>query len=473
MTILTFSPSKESIVVTTDGKPRVFTGRERVSHTEAFFAQYKGSRDSAVLSVMGGMGQEFLMRLQDEYGLGVYRVPYFKLEELTGIARGATAETRSEALEVAWKDSPDSYYPLEALDAEAIMLRDLIRKRTANQNTLRKPNQNQTYGVLGRFRFLVPKAAEPYVDMIITAMKEKFRKPKTMVWLEENYPAFKEAVGTDPLRQEASDYYANFDFLRVLLQDEARLERIILPVCRRTPLWAGVHPVEGSTLPEIKGLGTALYGGLYGEVGTIKRFQYSADFRSYARLGLIWDPDAGKWVFPRRRRGDVSSWNDKLFQIVWNWSTDQVPRYESVWRVLYYWKKYHEFFEHPDVIPVKCINSEGKEYTRYDFCLKHIDLRAKRYVASVMMEYLFHLWWAIARGWSPEIWYQSAKRWVPANDNPTMAAVFATKTETWGQWFNSIDQFVTEHNVVAVVKEESAKRRRNDPVVEETPDEEE
>lgn len=472
--VLTFSPAEESLVVGVDGRPYVFRGEKRVSQAEKLFASFADKPDTVALSVMGGMGQEFMMRLADDYGLSVFRIPFFKLQDLAGIETKSSAQNRSDALLFAWETLQEAFYPLEILDREALLLRDFIRTRTAIQNALRKPVQLQFYATLNRLRFMLPMETEEYVDTIIKAIKEKFRKRPTLDWLEQNLPVLESAVGSNTPIYKLTSFYSNPGFIRALLDDERHIESIILPLCRMTPLWELVHPPEDSRLPEIKGLGPAIYGGIYSEIGSIKRFHYSSDLRSYARLGLAFDFEKNRYVFPRRISGNVSPWNDRLFQVVWNWSAGQLHMWDSVWRDLYYWKKYDEMMKHPVVIPVKFFNAKGEEKTRYDFSLKHLDSRARRYTASIMLEYLFHLWWSVVRGEDPEEWYKTAKRWVPANPNQRIADSYATNPQTWDQWFtNDIQGYMGREQIMPKLKAEIEKRRRNEPEEADTEDQSE
>jgi len=203
-------------------------------------------------------------------------------------------------------------------------------------------------------------------------------------------------------------------------------------------------------LPEVKGLGPSLGGSLIGEILDIKRFPTPLHLRSYARYGL----DA-EGRFPRRRKGEVAPWNDYLHRAVWLWSTDQLARYDHVFRDVYYHYKWREMQAHPE--PMKTETGKSK------YTLGHLDKRAKRKTGSALLNYVWGLWTAGANGQDVDLWFNTSRHnnW-PINDPHVHS--------TWDQFFNGIilpNAVQTREKVVA----ESERRRAQQPQSDEESDE--
>jgi hypothetical protein len=203
-----------------------------------------------------------------------------------------------------------------------------------------------------------------------------------------------------------------------------------------------MHPPDGS-LPDIKGFGPSIAGTFISEVGDIKRFRTSRDLKAYAHYHLTKE---GK--FPKRKRGEVANWNKYLERAIWFWTDDQVPRYDSPWRNVYYWKKAKVMQEHPEVIKREVVDRHGILKTIYDYSLAHIDAMAKRYVGGNLLEYLFQLWKIIDGGGNPKSWYLSSK---------------------WPKFFGKVNEEL-KAGLLDYLNSEIPKRRKKEP---EKPEEEE
>lgn len=313
-----------------------------------------------VLGIMGGPGQSLFVRAA-QLGLEVRRIPMYRLQEVAGIEPKASALNRAKAILQAWAEQRDAFYPLQELEPDIALVRTLTRVRISIQEVFRKPAQLQFQAAWRDLELLMPEGKE-LIDL------------KT--------------------------FFANPKFIEVAKEDEEELERKVGLLVKKHSLWPYLHPRKDSPLPQIKGLGACLGGSILAEIGDIRRFPSGADLRGYARFGLTKEGQ-----FPHRKKGEVAPWNRYLNRAVWLWSTDQMPRWEHPWRQLYFWKKARELKAHPGVIPSQVKDRQGRQRAVYLFSLKHLDSRAKRWVGSQLLNYLFDLWSVVEQGQDPEVWY--------------------------------------------------------------------
>lgn len=349
-------PSKNKTYHVFNGAARVFKSHQELEE----FLVDDSSGIKQLLGVMGGPGQAMFIRAQ-QLGLSVMRIPWFTLRDATGIKAGASEEDRAAAVELVWGADPDAFYAATALDPRIYMMRELTRVRLAIQETYRKPAQLQYQAAFRDLEPLLPRQGK------LALLRTTFAEPAMIEGAK---------------------------------QDEKELEAQIIRLTKALPIWDALHPGAGSALPRVKGLGPSLGGSLIGEIGDIRRFPSASHLRAYARFHV--NAEGG---FPRRRKGEVSNWNAYLNRAVWLWSTDQMPRYgDHIWRALYDWRKAVECELHPEPVQVSVGDKVVTKYT-----LGHLDRRAKRWVGSKLLEYVYGLWTALELGLDPETWYlQSA-----------------------------------------------------------------
>ena len=156
---------------------------------------------------------------------------------------------------------------------------------------------------------------------------------------------------------------------------------------------------------------------------------------------------------PRRRRGEVSSWNRYLHRAVWLWSTDQVARYDHVWRDVYYHYKWQEMLAHPTA--VKAENHAGKSITK--FTIGHLDKRAKRKTGSALLRYVHGLWSTRANEQGVEAWFRTAWH----NEYPEHG--FGDDHSSWDKFLNGHLVREVKDGLYEKVKEESDRRRNREP----------
>lgn len=426
-----------SVVPTVNRSAVVLNGEAlTIPNTEEVVAYFEGlSPGDTVLALMGGPGQNLFVRAQ-QMGLDVRRIPWFDLERLVPGIVGASGEERARALKTAWdKPARDEFYPLLEVDQTILMLRELTRIRLNIQN-YRKPAQLQ---YMAAWRDLAPLFPTELMEQAEqAALAGSSSKSKTVDYSSRQ---FKEFMDSLPREQrdavELRVMFADPEMISGALADEARLEKRIKKLAGSLDIWSWLHPGKDDVLPEVLGLGPSLGGSLIGEILDIKRFPTPLHLRSYARYGL---DSEGR--YPRRRKGEVASWNRYLDRAVWLWTTDQMPRYKHVWRALYDHYKWRELRAHPGPLAT----DNGTKFT-----LGHLDKRAKRKTGSALLNYVWGLWTAGANGQDLEHWFRTSahNNWPVDDPLPHM---------TWDQFFNGII-LPNADRTAELVKAEVVRRR--------------
>ncbi len=372
------------------------TGSRTIKGTKQLLEQIEQLEPSLLLGVMGGPAQNVLVRAV-QLGHAVARIPWFRLYEMTDLHRGADSRQVGQALLAAWEQSAAAFYALEELDERMYRLRELTRTRQNIQQTFRIPAAQQYAATRRDLEMILPEGRQ------FAAIRRTFAEPA---------------------------------MIRGAFEDEAILESAIKATVRGMPIWDWLHPSSDSLLPKVKGLGPALGGALIAEIGDIRRFPTRAHLRSYARYRV--DPDGS---MPRRRKGTVSSWNRYLDRAVWLWSTDQVLRYDHVWKTVTQWRLAVELKRHPAEVPEQVTRRDGAVVTVQRFTLQHCYSRAQRWVGRELLNYVHDLWTAGLAG-DPEEWYVDS-RW------PDRFATAERELAAWGE---------------ALLEDQLPKRRKAKPV---------
>jgi hypothetical protein len=376
-------PTINRSVVILNGQPQV--AKDNAEAIELFESL---NSEDIVLAIMGGPAPNLLARAS-QMGLKVRRIPWFVLDDLVPNLVGANATDRAVALQDAWARSPMEFYPMIELDQTIFMIRDFTRSRLIIQE-IRKRASNQVEATKRNLEPIMPDA-KPFA-----AVRAMFANPAIV------------AGGK---------------------ADEKVLEQRITALAKTLDIWSWLHPGKDAVLPEVKGLGPSLGGSIIGEIGDIRRFPSPSHLRAYARFHVVvrptepgevptyteWDEQAGVHVgyvgvFPYRRAGRVSNWNTYLNRAVWLWTTDQMPRYEHVWRDIYFYFKWRELMAHPEplrrVVAWKDATSAVPTKTITYFTLGHLDKRAKRKTGSALLKYIWRLWNAGDSGKDLDRWFK-------------------------------------------------------------------
>lgn len=358
-----------------------------------------------LLGIMGGAGQGLFVRAVEEWKKEVHLLPFYRL----GLKRPeSTPKEWAQALLNVWISNPGEFYTPTPQITLMGVLRALTRVRVGIQDSFRKPAQLKFYTALRTLRYFLPGDAEPLLDLIEEMVKNLSGEEASPQ--QEIEKALKEVMtrlspGRRELFAPALELFAFPQFIVGALNDEKNYERVIAGLVKRLPMWGWTRPSDGSSLPAIKGFGPVIAASILSEIGDVERFPSYSNLRAYARFHVT--KEGG---FPYSRRGKHSRWNKNLHRAAWLWSTDQMPRWDHMWRDLYHWRKAKECQAHPEPVDREIKDDEGKVIKRFkDFTMRHIDSRAKRWVGSMLLEYLFELWRAGLTG-DPELWYPTS-RW--------------------------------------------------------------
>lgn len=393
---------------------------------------------TSILGIMGGPSQTLFTQAL-HMGFSIWRVPMFKLQELTGLEPKASPKERAEAIRQSWEMAQGAFYQMEELDPIIGVIRELTRQRL-NIQDFRKPATNQLHAALRELEFVLPPQAQPLIKLLKQAVKELFKRPETRSEIEEALRRLELEVMTTDVQQAQllaiRRFFANPRFILGAKEDEEVLEERILRLLPELPIWPWLS-LRDSVLPPIKGLGPSLGGSIVSEIGDIRRFPSPEALRAYARFHVT---EEGK--FPYRQKGEVAPWNRYLNRAVWLWSTDQMPRYDHPWRFLYDWKKARELQAHPNTTPREVKDKRGRKRTVWDYTLKHLDSRAKRWVGSQMLNYLWEFWWVVARNQDPRKWYPNS---------------------TWPEYFERLEGEILAEGLDEYLEQEIPKRRRVEP----------
>lgn len=357
-----------------------------------------------IISPMGGPGDPFLIGLADR-GFPVRRIPIFLLQQTAGLGTKASPEDRAYALQSLFRSNPDLFYPIRALDPNMVFARQYARQRLGIQDQ-RKTATLRIHSALRDFAQVLPPDAAQLIEFLDDGLKDLFKKPALRKQIEDEFKkirSFTHLTSEQKARILSIRLYQSPESVLGPKREEEALERTIVHLLDKTAIWDALRE-EGLNIPRCMGMGPALAGAIIGEIGDIRRFSSPGKLRSYALFGLV----GGK--FPRRQAGQVHSGNANLHRAVWIWSTDQVERYDHVWRDLYLVRKAHEMQVHPEPVPREVKKKSGGMSTVYDYTLKHLDSRTARWVGSKFLEYFWELWTALEEGRDPETWYVGS-RW--------------------------------------------------------------
>ncbi len=423
---------KKRVLAATEGDYQEFQKLEEVVQ---FFQALQG-QEVVLLGVMGGQYQSLFSRVA-QLGIPVWRIPMFRLQELTGLTVRASSKKRAEAIRQAWRVKPDYFYPMRPLERTVSLLRQLTRFRKDIQDTFRKPAQLQFLSALREIQFILPSGAEEVVEIIKEAAKGLFRKQKLQDKLKEALQGLESVLLKEEKKEilPITQSFANPRFIIGAKEDEEGLKAQIKSLVKTHPLWKCFHPPKNSALPPIKGMGSVLVGSILGEIGDIRRFSSPKNFRAYARFHLI----EGK--FPKRVAGKLSSWNSHLHNVLWLWANEQMPKYKHLWRSLYLWRKAKEIQAHPEVKSRIIEDKQGRSRIIYDYTLRHLDSRAKRWVGSQLLNYLWDLWQKLECNEDLEFWYSNS---------------------SWPIYFKRVEKELKD-GLMEFLKAEILKRQRNAP----------
>jgi len=365
----------------------------------------------------------------------------FQIQAITALEPKASIQDRAVALHLSWGEKPELFYPLQELDQTVVMIRELTRQRL-NIQEFRKMATLQLHAALRALNFILPEEATSLVELIDKGLKDQFKKPELREQIDAEFKKLGTAIQLNDFQQARlfaiRNFFSNPGFVLGAKKDEQELEKQITKLLQHFSIWQWLSPGKDSALPPIKGFGPAVGGSVISEIGDIRRFATPEALRAYARFHVNQEGQ-----FPYRKAGEFSPWNRYLNRAVWLWIDDQMPRYDHPWRLLYDWKKAKELQAHPEVQPRTITDKRGRTRTVYNYTLKHLDMRAKRWTGSQILNYLWGLWQEIAvePGRDPRAWYALS---------------------SWPEYFAKATQEL-DQGLGSYLEDEIPKRRRQEP----------
>lgn len=376
---------QDKFVIRQDGATRTLDG---VSEVYDWLSEQV---DPIIHTVMGGPAQYLFFSLAWKQVAEVHRVPQHPLYERTDLARGASAEDRAAAIELLVSSAPDCFYPIRQVDQAVFLVREAARQRLRIQTYYRKKAAQQALAAENDLRF--------FLDPDVMSELEKLRKEDSDAYATELRRRIRNTPAGDIRLTRLRDVFLDPGIISGATRDEKRLEDFLRDTLALIPIYQALRPgSDNGPLLAFKGLGPAIGGSIIGEILDIRRFESAPQLRSYAGYGVA--KGGGMQV---KRSGETLGFSPGMRQPLWLWSADQVPKQGGVGRLLYDWAKLDELRRHPEVIVETGERKDGQPFTRYQFTAGHIDRRAKRRVASMLLEYIHMLWWAIERGEDPAV----------------------------------------------------------------------
>lgn len=375
---------QDKFVIRQDGAARTLDG---VSEVYDWLSEQV---DPLIYTIMGGPSQYLFFSLAWSEVAQVRRVPQHPLYQHTGLARGASAEDRASAIELLSESAPECFYGIRHIDQAVFLAREAARQRLRIQTYYRKKAAQQALAAEKDLRF--------FLDPDVMEELEKIRKEDPEAYKRELRSRIRNTPAGNIRLTRLRDVFLDPGIISGAKHDEERLEAFLKETLAIIPIYQALRPgTEDGPLLAFKGLGPAIGGSIIGEILDIRRFESAPQLRSYAGYGVA--KGGGMQV---KRSGETLGFSPGMRQPLWLWSADQVPKQGGVGRLLYDWAKLDELRRHPEVVQQQGERKDGQPFTRYQFTAGHIDRRAKRRVASMLLEYIHTIWTAIERGEEPE-----------------------------------------------------------------------
>ncbi len=185
--------------------------------------------------------------------------------------------------------------------------------------------------------------------------------------------------------ERAYDYAkANSRILKFLKSEEAQLLKTVEAALEQFPIWTDV-------LTHITGCGPKTAARIIAGTGDVRRFETIHKWKAYCGVHLV-RKDEGtegtEFIFPRRRAGRLSNWNDQCRQgyylLVQYWMKNK----ECEWGQKFLQYKAHFAERHPEVV----IRGKRKLYTK-----GHIQQMATARTMTRFAEFVYRQWSRLER----------------------------------------------------------------------------
>jgi len=317
-------------------------------------ASYDGLKDKDRIAMsLGGSGDYFAFSLSlrgEQIGAKVFRIPPYKLKEYR---QENSKDDDSLFLAQLLDIDPSSFLATAQKDRKLILLKQSYDGLEQAKKARIACEQRLRQLVIGRV-FCTPDLYH------VGALEKEFERAK------------------------ASD-----ELLKLLQKDERARAKEVEEALESFPIYTSV-------LANVKGFGPKMAARIIAGAGDVRKFATIAKWKAYCGVHLVPSPigvdESGdsetsfvmpKFIYPRRRVGAKSNWNDQCRQGFYLFATYCVKSKNSEWGQKFLAYKEHFQLTHPEVV----VAGKRKLYTK-----GHIHQMALARTMTKFAEYMYRQW---------------------------------------------------------------------------------
>ncbi|MFZ2151697.1 MAG: transposase, partial [Minisyncoccia bacterium] len=318
-------------------------------------ATYEGlRRNDTVLMQLGGSGDRLasaMARTLMPIGGMVCRVP----PHVTKTRKGDRDMNDNDVLLELWEQDSDAFYIVDEPELRRIAVREAFDNRREAQ--LARMGCQQ--------RLLQREIGKIFIGGLL----------KREIALVDSFDAL----------------HANSPILDALIKEEAVATRLLEQAVKASRPWALFEPIEG--------VGPAIAGALIASIGDVKRFPTYQKLMAFCgihpltrdgqKFGQGAVRENGDSIFPRRRRNQVSNWNQPAKQALYLLGDQINRRPESYWGAKLIENKASLRVAHPEVV----IQDGKKRYTN-----GHIHKMAIWKTLRQFVRWMYRAWMNLENG---------------------------------------------------------------------------
>lgn len=333
-------------------------GEDRVVHQVP--ATFEGLRnDDTVLMQLGGSGDRLasaMARTLMPIGGMVCRVP----PHVTKSRKGERDVSDINIILELWEQDSDAFYIIDEPELRRIAVREAYENRREAQLARMGCQQRLLQREIGRV----------FIGGLL----------KREIALEDSFEGLR----------------ANSPILDALIKEEVEATKLLEKAVKASRPWALFEPIEG--------VGPAIAGALIASIGDVKRFATYQKLMAFSGLHPL-SKDGKKFgkgdarasddsIFPRRRRGQLSNWNQQAKQALYLLGDQFNRRPDSYWGTKLYANKVSLRIAHPEVVMVP--DKDGKLKKRYTD--GHIHKMAIWKTLRQFVRWLYRAWTNLENG---------------------------------------------------------------------------
>jgi len=306
--------------------------------------EYDGLRSGdKVAMALGGSGDYFAFALSlhgETIGAEVFRITPAKLKE----ARGESEKNDdTQLLAELLQDNPELFLDTTPKDRNLILLREVYDQLEQARKDRIACEQRIMQLVIGK-TYCTPELYHA------GALEKAFDTAKS-----------------------------NNKLLALLKSEEARLQKDVEEALGNFPIWTEV-------LTHVHGCGPKTAARIIAGAGDVRKFANIAKWKAYCGVHLMRaeeGPEGPEFIFPRRRSGQVSNWNDQCRQGFYLMVQYWIKTKDSEWGQKFLQYKANFQAKHPEVV----VSGKRKMYTK-----GHIHQMATARTMTRFAEYMYRQW---------------------------------------------------------------------------------